>query len=447
MSVLIHRFFDISTINEPAKKFITRSFSIIFAYTFIIMLTNTFLILFALETLTIKQLGWVLGVKFGVQALTDYPTGALGDWIGQRWVLFISSISYGVGLLILSFSNNFDQILIGFGIIGFAQGQESGSFNSWFDNNYQLYLPEDQTRQVYGQLLGKFTMMKELITAIAFIIGGFIIYFSSRHLLFNLQGFILLFFSFLFLVFIKDHPSVPQRELHLQNYFSFFNQGLSTVYKDRNLLILIVGMMITGAGMMLWAGLIMLPLYESYAKTDAKTSMLRSTIWVFGAIGTGIAGVLSKRIKNIRKTLSIAFLTLDVVFFSIMLIMVSFFEPASEFKLILFLLLVIAFTVGFTARYFVDVLLPRYFLDKIPNANRNAIYSLIPTLIMIISVPYLIIGGFLLQMYSIQTVLVILAVNGFVGSGLCAYGVSLKVNPIPDTQIIHKSDGVLAVSA
>ena len=127
--------------------------------------------------------------------------------------------------------------------------------------------------------------------------------------------------------------------------------------------------------------------------------------------------------------------------------MVSFFEPASEFKLMLFVILVIAFTVGFTARYFVDVLLPRYFLDKIPNANRNAIYSLIPTLIMIISVPYLILGGFLLQMYNIQTVLVILAVNGLVGSGLCAYGVSLKVTSVPDIEIFHKSDISSVVSA
>ncbi|MCE7733766.1 MAG: MFS transporter [Candidatus Heimdallarchaeota archaeon] len=409
------------------------------------MLTNTFLILFALETLTLKQLGWVLGVKFGVQALTDYPTGALGDWIGQRWVLFISAVSYGVGLLILSYSGNINQILISFGIIGFAQGQESGSFNSWFDNNYILYVSEDHTRQTYGQLLGKFTMVKELITAIAFIFGGFIIYFSSRQLLFYFQGIFLLLFSFIFLIYLKEHPSAPHRELHLRNYFSFFNQGLSTVYNDRNLSFLVLGMMITGSGMMLWAGLMMLPLYESYGKTDTMTAMLRSTIWVFGAIATGIAGIISKRIKNIKKVLSLSFIGLDLVFFGIMYVMVSFFESTSEFNLILFILLIVAFTIGYTGRYFVDVLMPRYFLDKIPNSNRNAIYSLIPTLIMVVSVPYLIIGGILLQHFTIQKMFLILAVNGLIGSLLCAYGIYLPEEQHDGVLQHNRSDKIVSI--
>ncbi|OLS28296.1 MAG: hypothetical protein HeimC2_07880 [Candidatus Heimdallarchaeota archaeon LC_2] len=444
MSTLIQRFFDILTLNQDAKKFVTRSFLIILIYTFVVMLTNTFLILHALDTLSIQQLGLILGVKFAIQALTDYPTGALGDWIGQRWVLFIASISYALGMIMLSYATEFHFMLIAFSIIGFAQGQESGTFNSWFDNNYILYVYEDQDRLIYGQLLGKFTMMKELITAIAFIVGGFLIYFSSRQDLFYYQGIILLLFSFTFVLSMRDHPLTPQHELHLKNYFNFLNQGILTVIKDRSLFILILGLVITGSGMMLWGGLILLPLYESYAKTDIVTSVLRSTIWVFGAIGTGIASILSKRIKNLKKALSISFLILDILFFSIMLIMVSFYEASKDFELLLFILLIIAFTIGFTGRYFVDVLLPRYFLDKIPNTNRNAIYSLIPSLIMIVSVPYLIIGGFLLKTYSTQMLILLLIINGIIGALLCAYGI-VK----PDTnkvEIIFTLNSEIAVN-
>lgn len=439
MSTYAHRFFDISTLSKPAKNFITRSFAIIIVFTFTIMLTNTFLILYALETLTIRQMGIVLAIKFGVQAITDYPTGALGDWVGQKWVLFVTSISYGLGIILLSFSINFDQIIIAFGIIGFAQGQESGSFHSWFDNNYILYVNEDHDRRIYGQLLGKFTMINELFTATAFILGGFIIYFSSREQLFYFQGIFLLLFSFIFLFSIKDHPSLPKRELQLKNYFKFLNQGISTVFRDRNLTILIVGLIITGAGMMTWAGLMMLPLYQDYAKTDSATASLRSTIWIFGAIGTGIAGVISKKIINLKKSLSISFLSVDLVFFGIMVLMVSFFSPTPEFNPFLVILLIFAFTIGYTGRYFKDILLPRYFLDRIPNANRNAVYSLIPTLIMIISIPYLLMGGILLQQYGIQKVLMILAINGFIGSILCAYGVILPQKEKNDVLSIHEN--------
>ena len=138
-------------------------------------------------------------------------------------------------------------------------------------------------------------------------------------------------FSFTFVLSMRDHPLTPQHELHLKNYFNFLNQGILTVIKDRSLFILILGLVITGSGMMLWGGLILLPLYESYAKTDIVTSVLRSTIWVFGAIGTGIASILSKRIKNLKKALSISFLILDILFFSIMLIIVSFNAASNDF--------------------------------------------------------------------------------------------------------------------
>ncbi|MHA2278862.1 MAG: hypothetical protein ACXAC2_24040, partial [Candidatus Kariarchaeaceae archaeon] len=118
MHKLLHRFFDIASLNNHAKKFITRSLMMMLVYTFIVMLTNTFLILYALETLSIKQLGLILGIKFGIQALTDYPTGALGDWIGQRWVLFIASLSFAIGLIMLSYANNFELMVFGFAIIG-----------------------------------------------------------------------------------------------------------------------------------------------------------------------------------------------------------------------------------------------------------------------------------------------------------------------------------------
>ena len=86
----------ISSLNQYAQKFILRAIRVVFLYTFIINITNTFIVLSALDHVSLGQFGVLIGVQFLVQAILDYPTGALGDWIGQRWVLFISTLFYSI---------------------------------------------------------------------------------------------------------------------------------------------------------------------------------------------------------------------------------------------------------------------------------------------------------------------------------------------------------------
>ncbi|MHA1979207.1 MAG: hypothetical protein ACW98I_20060, partial [Candidatus Hodarchaeales archaeon] len=158
MYSLVPRILGISALNSEAKTFLSKAVSVTFIYTFVVMLTNTFLILFALEYLSLPELGILLALQAIIQAISDYPTGAVGDWIGQRWILFIAALSYGIGFILLSQASDLISISIPFLLIAFARSQESGAFISWLDNNYKYYVFEDDDKRIYSRFFGKYVM-------------------------------------------------------------------------------------------------------------------------------------------------------------------------------------------------------------------------------------------------------------------------------------------------
>ncbi|MHA2295663.1 MAG: MFS transporter [Candidatus Hodarchaeales archaeon] len=421
-----HNILGIADLNPEARNFISRAVSLIFVYVFVVMMTNTFLILHALYYLSIPQLGVVLAVQFAVQALSDYPTGAIGDWIGQRWILFVAALSYAAGFIFLSQVTDFAGILIAFILIALAQSQESGTFISWLDNNYKLIAVEDEDRRIYSHFFGKFTMVYEIITAVSFILGGIIITIGNRQLVFAIQGFLLVLISFVLLFFIRDHKSVKRArdKPDFKSYFQYLGGGVETVIRNKTLRLMVLGLVISGMGFAIWSGLILFPMYAGYAQnSDALTALLRSMIFIFGAIAIGIAGTISKRIHGLQKWLSLAILSTDVLFFTGMFIMLAVNPVPQTFSLVSIIVVILTFTVAFSPRFLADVLKPRFFLDVIPDHNRNAIYSLIPTLILLVSTVAVPLGGILLETIGRETVIIILAGNGLIGSSITAYAI------------------------
>jgi MFS family permease len=420
---MYHRVLGISDLNSEAKRFISRATGLMIVYVFAVMLTNTFLILHALEFVTLSQLSLILAAQFAVQAMADYPSGAIGDWLGQRWVLFVAALSYGIGFLVLSQAFDFASVLLAFILVAFAQSQESGTYIAWFDNNYKLYATEDKDRRIYSQFYGKFTMISEILTAVSFLLGGAFLSIIDRQLLFVIQGILLLFVSLMLLNFIRDHESLKRDKLKFRTYLRYLRGGVATAANNRTLRLMILGLVISGVGFAIWSGLILFPLYAEYAKTDAWTAILRSSVFILGAICIGAAGVFSKRIHRLQKWLALAVLLTDVLFFLGMYIMLQVNPVPSTFSLVPLVFVMLTFTVAFAPRYMADVLRPRFYLDLIPDENRNAVYSLIPTLILIVSVFALPAAGVLIEALGQEIVILILAVNGLVGSSITAFAI------------------------
>ena len=53
----------------------------------IFFVSGTFYVLFIIDKVGFTELGILVGISFLVQATLDYPSGSLGDWLGQRWIL------------------------------------------------------------------------------------------------------------------------------------------------------------------------------------------------------------------------------------------------------------------------------------------------------------------------------------------------------------------------
>jgi MFS family permease len=390
------------------------------AYGFAVMLTNTFLILHALEFVTLTELSLILAVQFTIQAIASYPSGAIGDWIGQRWVLFMAALSYGIGFIVLSQAFDFITVLAAFSFVALALSLESGTYIAWFDNNYKLYATEDKDRRTYSQFYGKFTMFHEILTALSFILGGFFLASIGRQLMFIIQGTLLLMVSFMLLRFIRDHKDLKRDKISVRAYFRYLRGGLTTVAQNKTLRLMVLGLMISGAGWAIWGGLILFPFYASYAVTDAWTALLRASIFILGAIGVGVAGMISNRIRRLQRWLALAVLLTDIMFFiGIYIILLT--NPAqSTFVLVSVAIMALAFAISFSPRYLADVLRPRFYLDVIPNENRNAVYSLIPTLTMVVSIFAVPIGGLLIETLGLEATILVLAMNGLVGSSITA---------------------------
>ncbi|MHA2141764.1 MAG: MFS transporter [Candidatus Thorarchaeota archaeon] len=423
MANLYHQALSIADLNPEAKQFISKATGLMLVYGFAVMLTNTFLILHALEFVTLTELSLILAVQFAIQAIGSYPSGAIGDWIGQRWVLFMAALSYGIGFILLSQAFDFLTVLVAFSFVAFALSLESGTYIAWFDNNYKLYAAEDRDRRTYSQFYGKFKMFHEILTALSFILGGFFLAFIGRQLMFVIQGTLLILVSFMLLRFIRDHKDLKRDKMNVRVYFRYLRGGLTTVAQNKTLRLMVLGLMISGAGWAIWGGLILFPFYASYAVTDAWTALLRSSIFILGAIGVGLAGMISRRIRRLQRWLALAVILTDATFF-IGIYTIFLTNPAQPtFVLVSVALMALTFAISFSPRYLADVLRPRFYLDVIPNENRNAVYSLIPTLTMIVSIFAVPIGGALIETLGQEATVLVLAVNGLIGSSITAFAI------------------------
>lgn len=417
---LLYNFLGISNLDYKAKTFIMTYVLLMSIFIFLTSLTSTFYILFALDKLNgdYELYSSLVAVLFFIQAITDYPTGAVGDWIGQKWVIASASLFFGISFFFLANAHNYETLLISTVFLALGSAQQSGTFGAWFDNNYKHYVgQQDSNKQIYIEFGGKFGNIIALILGTSFIVGGLLITFSSREFVFAIQGVFFLIFALIFIFFFKDHENIERKTPNLKSYFNLLGDGFITTFNNKTLRILILGVVITSSGMSIWGNLILFPMYASYAKTDDFTGLLRAIIFFLGAILGIIYSANIKRVKNQKKLLANLLLISDAIFFIIFFLLFVFMPAGSETSIdfFKFSIVILCFIVGTFSMNIMGLLMPRFYLDLIPDENRNSVYSLLPTLIMIVSIFTVPIGGYLIKNYGIKFVLLLLAIWGLFG--------------------------------
>jgi len=447
--IVSSRFARVFGIAEPTEKVVrlVKILSVLlpsFAASF--QISTTFWMIYIAESLGngdyyagLTLVGFLVVIQMAIQTLLDYPTGALGDWIGQRYVIASALLCYAVAFGLSSFIVKdtpapmwiYVSIYVLFGL---GSSQESGAFNAWFDNNYRVAMPHDKDRKQYGVFQGRLGMVWQVSSTLVLLPGSWLAFFYGETWVFSLQAIFAVLLAITILRLVKDLPGVKdekEEQPSLGEYTTLLKDGFRFLWSSRFVTLIILGEVVMWSIGPVWWNLILFPLYFSFLLTLVAVSAFRTIVFVPQAIANERSGVLAKRFEPKKWIPRFRILQFTgVVFYLVLAVIVYLYpgipagtDPATvEFftvlipftnlplieipvqtvipVILLFFLFVSLNMFGSIA----GILTQRVMLDVIPNRIRNSMYSLQPTLVMLISMPLIAFfgwfipftGGFLL---------------------------------------------------
>lgn len=410
----VSSFFNLKNFSPESKEFIIRSTTINIIFNFLIMSVNTFFVLYALTLVSYREVGIIIAFQFVISAIVNIPTGALSDKIGERWVFFFSAIIFSLSSITLALAKNFVELIISFSLVSVADASKSGGFISWFSNNYKYRVKEDSTYQLFSEIMGKYGMLNMIGISLSFSIGALMVSIITLQDAFYFQAFLIGIFSFFLLKHYVNHPKL---ELTRKSKGTLTNlvEGFKFTLTDKTLRIFLIGIIITGGALNFWFKFLSFAMYDLFGKTDTWIGNLRMGEFLLGALLTGIAGFITGKILNVKKWLSISYLMAYSVLFWGFFLLLLFYGIPEYFSTTAIGLYLLTYALCTFPFYFQSVLQYRFFIDLIPDQNRNSISSIIPTLNMIFGAIFSIIGGIMLENYAIQYVFLFLGFVGLLG--------------------------------
>ncbi len=381
-------------------------------------LSSTFFILFAIDEIGYVQASYTISFMLLTQLIFDYPSGSLGDWIGQKWVLTISMLSNAVFFYLLTQASTFNVFLILAFFGGFANAQASGTLETWLDNNYKKVINTfDLDRKVYGFGMSRINSLNRIIMAFSFILGGYMATNFSRRFVFIVQASFSLLLIIIILLLVNDVAS-DQTETNKHStteYFHFFIGGLKFLFTNRTAFFFLIGTSLIFGSFTVWGNLLLLPIYFGYSGSDDLASIFRTIMFLIGIpIGVYMARI-SQKFQSER--VSFFYLIGTLFYYLPFIFLLTIIPPTNSLNLTG--LVISALILTFTNNFLLDVgetLRLRTMIDLIPSENRNAVYSLIPSLVSIISIPLLPITGELIARFEINIGVIIPLVISFIGS-------------------------------
>ncbi len=434
-----------------------------------VMMSSTFYMIFVAEALGggpgrflegLGLVGILVIIQLSVQTVLDYPTGAVGDWIGQRWVIASAYMCYALAFYLTSLitvDTPFTYFIFVYVLVAVASSQESGAWGAWFDNNYRIAVPDDDARKSYGVFLGRSGMLIQICSTIILIPGSVLAVIYSREWVFVLEAILCFFISLLVIRFVTDFPEIAEARKRptMSEYTNLLKSGVSFLFKDPFVKWFIIGGMLTTSVIIVWGNLILFPFYYLYLITDVGVASFRTILFVPGVVSEERSGVWSQRFEPKKWIPRFRLLqTCGFVFFLLIALFMVVFPPLGEgatmiqlmipFTDVVFLELPQTYILPITALFlafvatglmsrFAMVLSQRILLDVIPNRIRNSVYSLMPTVAMILALPQIVIVGFVIQYLSFPVALVMCATLSFVGVLMIHRGLSHPI-PIPEEE-------------
>ncbi|MFX0204843.1 MAG: MFS transporter [Candidatus Hodarchaeota archaeon] len=423
-------FLGVNCLPESAQNLIMKVVGSTVLLDMIWNLSTAFYVLFVIDTIGIEQLGILIAIGFFLQAVLDYPSGVLGDWIGQRWILLIGYSLEALAFSILTFADSFLSLLGVYIIRAFAFSQQSGAIETWLDNNYKLVANDvDPQREIYKFFMGRRMTIGNIVPGIATVLGGILSTIFLRRTVFYFQFIGMIIMAVIFFLIVKDFPGIERPKRSLKSYFNLLGEGVQLVISNRVIFLFIIGLCIGEAMAIIWFELILFPVYYGYTGSDAGVGILRFIILIIGTLFTFYASKLVVKV-HIKRIPLLRFLDTVVFFWGIAFLTFLFPVEFNTFTPLAVLLLILNYSTIWFFYTLGNILAQRLFLDVVPDRNRNSIYSLIPTLLLLFTAPCAVIGASLIKNLGFSTTAFLLGVIGIVS--VAFYYSSVRLIPEED---------------
>ncbi|MFW9930202.1 MAG: MFS transporter [Candidatus Thorarchaeota archaeon] len=405
--------FGIHNSSSPLRNLMRKYSFFSLSYQFLFLFSDTFLMFYVLQYVKFSQFGILIAIMYLVQTLTDYPSGNLGDYIGQRWVIAIAFFLFCQAYTLLLFSSSFIQFVLIYVLLALAQSQYSGTLQSWFDNNYNSINNEKfYQNSIYKTFIGRITIWTRIIGSISILIGGLIAFLLFRQIVFSLQiiGYFLL--TLLAIKLLKDLPSHVVSKASHKSIRLVFIEGIKFIFIKKEITIYVLGYIIFGTIWTIWSQLILIPLYYGYTGNDFLASLFRFAAWIVSLILANI-GIRKASIVSEYSLIPRYRLVTTFLIFGGFAILFSFFSfETGVFNIIGISLTLLIFLIFPIWDLSSDLLEKELFLHVIPNELRTSIYSLLPSLVTIVGIPSIIISGIIIENYGFVCIMLILLISG-----------------------------------
>ncbi|MFW9794039.1 MAG: MFS transporter [Candidatus Thorarchaeota archaeon] len=401
-----------------------------------VVMSSTFHLIFIAEALGggpgrylegLALVGILVIIQLGFQTLLDYPTGAVGDWIGQRWIIASAYVCYGFVFYLTSLvttSSSFLLFILIFVFVAIAASQESGAWMAWFDNNYRAASPSDEDRKQYGVFLGRSAMVLQLVSTLILIPGSILAVVFGRTWVFQLEAIMCFIVAIGVIRLVKDFPEVKEarKKPTMSEYTDLLKSGVRFLFSDPFITWFVIGGTLVTSVIIVWANLMLFPFYFLYLITDVGVATFRTILFFPGVFTEERSGVWSRRFEIKKWVPRFRLLqTCGFLFFMLLGIFMLLFPPFASgvpiievllpfTDIVIFelpstyilpiILMFFAFLMTGLFSGFANILTQRMMLDVIPNRIRNSVYSLIPTVTMILALPQIVFFGFTIQLES-----------------------------------------------
>ncbi len=422
------------------------------------MLSSTFYSIFVAEILAPGDLvigfafvGILAAISMGTQLLLDYPTGGIGDWIGQRWILAASYLCFGLVFYLTAVGALFPYFwywVILYVITAIGAALNSGALMAWFDNNYRTSAT-DPERKAYSKAQGRMGMFFQIATTAVLIPGAFMAMLLGRTMVFNFQAILCIVLAAISFILFRDSPEVIEKrpKRSLRNYLKVLKKGLSFSFSTRLVMLFLIGMVIMSSTIIVWGNMLLFLIYYSYlGNSDVAVAIFRTFLFGFSVLWIERAGVWTRNLsppKWIPRSRMLQ--TCGPLFYFAFAVIIFVMPPINvpfpyNYLQISTLLICAGFIITGIFTAFGNILNSRLLLDLIPDNIRNSIYSLIPTLTLLFAIPQTVLFAPILIIYDVPAVLVGLGVISLAGL-LILY---LGLRRVPKKPIVTEEELVSA---